>query len=91
VSVAVTELFLAAADRELTGHLWHPSAAPERHIHLSRRRVLFACELDMHAGRLDAWRLPSLPPRHPQRRGREAEVRLVRLPGPESAHTPSSS
>jgi hypothetical protein len=73
--------FLAAADRELRGHLWHPSVGPERHVHVGRRRVLFACELDMHAGRLEAWRLPSLPPGDPRRRGRDGDVWAVRLPG----------
>jgi Replication-relaxation len=75
------DLFLAAADRELSGHLWHPSVGADEHVYVGRRRVLFACEIDMHAGHLDAWRLPSLPPGHPRRRGREAEVRAVRLPG----------
>jgi hypothetical protein len=75
------DLFLAAADRELTGHLWHPSVGPERHIYVGRRRVLFACELDIHSGRPEAWRLPSLPPGDPRRRGPAAEVRAVGLPG----------
>jgi Replication-relaxation len=79
------DFFLAAADRELTGHLWHPGVPPEQHVYVGRGRILFACELDMHAGRLDARRLPSHPPGHPRRRGREAEVRAVRLPGPASA------
>jgi hypothetical protein len=75
------DLFLAAADRELTGHLWHPSVGPERHVYVGRRRVLFACELDIHSGRLEAWRLPSLPPGDPRRRGPADEVRAVGLPG----------
>ena len=75
------DLFLAAADRELSGHLWHPSMGPERHVYVGRRRVLFACELDVHARRLEAWRLPALPPGDPRRRGGNGEVRTVRLPG----------
>jgi hypothetical protein len=75
------DLFLAAADRELSGHLWHPSVGPDRHVHVGRRRVLFASELDMHAGRFEAWRLPTLPPRDLRRRRGDGQVRAVRLPG----------
>jgi hypothetical protein len=75
------DVFMAAADRELSGHFWHPSVGADQHVYLGRRRVLFACEIDMHAGRLEAWRLPSFPPDHPRRGGREAEVHAVRLPG----------
>jgi hypothetical protein len=74
------DLFLAAADRELTGQLWHPMVASDRHVHVGRRRILFACEIDIHAARQEAWRLPALPPGHPRRRGRDADVRAVRLP-----------
>jgi hypothetical protein len=71
--------FLNAADRELTGQLWHPSAAPDDKVYMGRQRVLFACELDMHVARPEAWRLPSVPPGD-ARRGRAAAVRRVRLP-----------
>jgi hypothetical protein len=70
--------FLAAADHELTGHHWHPSAAPERHDYVGRRRLLFALEHDAHVGTLDAWQLPPFPPRHP---ARDPAVRRVRLGG----------
>ena len=71
--------FLNAADRELTGQLWHPSAAPDEMAYMGRQRVLFACELDMHRGCLEAWRVPSAPPG--KRDGSAAGVRGVRLPG----------
>lgn len=54
--------FLTATDRELTGQLWHPSAAPDEMVHMGRQRVLFACDLDMHLGCLEARRVPSVPP-----------------------------
>ncbi len=53
------EAFLATADRELTGHRWHPSAPPERYEYVGRRRILFAVEHDAHSGHAEAWRLPS--------------------------------
>jgi hypothetical protein len=71
--------FLNAADRELTGQLWHPSAAPDEMEYVGRQRVLFACELDVHLGRLEARRVPSLPPDDARRRG-AAAARWVRLP-----------
>ena len=72
------EQFMAAADHELTGHRWHPSVPADRHEYVARGRVLFTVERDVHAGALDAWRLPAFPPEHP---GRTPEVRRVRLPG----------
>ena len=77
--------FLAAADRDLTGHLWHPAVAPSEKQYPGRRRILFACEADVHAGILEALRVPGYPPRHPGRRGALAETRRVRLPGPTAA------
>ena len=74
------DLFLAAADRELSGHLWHPMVGSDRQLHVGRRRILFACEIDIHDARQEAWRLPAFPPGHPRRRGRDAHVRAVRLP-----------
>jgi hypothetical protein len=59
--------FLAAADHELTGHLWHPSADIDHHDYVGRRRLLFALEHDAHTGVLDAWQLPRFPPGHPAR------------------------
>jgi hypothetical protein len=72
------EQFMAAADHELTGHRWHPSVDADRHEYVGRRRVLFALERDMHAGALEAWRLPAFPHGHPSR---IPDVRHVRLPG----------
>jgi hypothetical protein len=71
--------FLNAADRELTGQLWHPSAAPDEMVYIGRQRVIFACEVDMHLGRLEARRVPSVPPG--KRDGGAAVARRVRLPG----------
>lgn len=70
--------FMGVADRELTGHRWHPSLRPEQHEYPGRRRILFVVERDIHAGNLDASRLPAFPPDHP---ARTSEVRRVRLPG----------
>jgi hypothetical protein len=75
--------FLAAADRDLTGHLWHPSAGPSEQHYPGRRRILFACEADAHAGIPEARRVPAYPPAHPSRRGKLAETRRVRLPRPD--------
>jgi hypothetical protein len=68
--------FLAAADRELTGHRWHPIVPPEHHDYVGRRRILFSVECDADAGLLDAWRLPTYPPDHP---ARDSNVRRVAL------------
>jgi hypothetical protein len=76
------EQFMAAADRELNGHYWHPSVEPDRHEYTGRRQILFALERDMHASGYDAWRLPVFPPDHPHR---VPDVRYVRLP----SHRPS--
>jgi hypothetical protein len=70
--------FVTAADQELTGHRWHPSAGLERHEYVGRRRILFALEHDAHKGLLEAWQLPAFPPGHP---ARNAAVRRVRLAG----------
>jgi hypothetical protein len=82
------ELFMAAADHELTGHRWHPSVTADRYEYVGRRRVLFTLERDAHAGDLEAWRLPALPPDHP---GRVAEVRRVPLPGDETHRRPGDA
>ena len=70
------EQFLAAADRELTGHRWHPTVPVDRHEYVGRRRILFAIERDAHAGDLEAWRLPAFPREHP---ARDNNVRRVAL------------
>jgi hypothetical protein len=76
------EKFLAAADRDLTGHLWHPAAEHSEQHYPGRRHILFACETDVHSGAFEARRVPGYPPGHPARRGPLAEARRVRLPGP---------
>lgn len=75
------EQFLAAADRELTGHRWHPTVAAERHDYVGRRRILFAVEHDAHAGVLEAWRLPAFPPEHPLRDNNVRRVALAKSNG----------
>jgi Replication-relaxation len=80
--------FLAAADRDLTGHLWHPAADPSEQHYPGRRRILFASEADVHGGILEARRVPGYPPRHPARHGPLAEARGVRLPGPNRGEQP---
>jgi hypothetical protein len=70
--------FLTAADHELTGHQWHPSADLDEQHFVGRRRLVFALEHDAHAGVLEGWQLPALPPRHPARR---PAVRRIRLGG----------
>ena len=72
--------FLRAADRELTGQHWHPSPAADDTVYVGRQRVLFACELDVHIGRLEGRRVPAVPSHDPRRRG-AADMRGVRLPG----------
>ena len=71
--------FLHAADRELTGHLWHPSDTAE-HDFAGRDHILFATEVDMHRGTNVAWRVPQLPRGHPLRNV-DIAPRGVRLPG----------
>jgi hypothetical protein len=48
---------------------------------VGRERVLFASELDMHLGRLEARRVPGIPPGDARRGGHAADARRVRLPG----------
>jgi hypothetical protein len=73
---AQRDLFLAAADRELVGHRWHPDVEPEQHEYVGRQRILFAAEVDAHDGLLAARRLPAFPPGH---RARQPGVRRVRI------------
>jgi hypothetical protein len=79
------ELFLDAADHEVTGYRWQPNMRPDEHQYVGRRRILFATELDMHAGEIEALRLPPYPPRHPSRSVQSHQVRRVKLPTPRSA------
>ena len=68
---------VAAADRELTGHRWHPSVDPTRYQYVGRERLLFCAEPDAHAGVLEAWRLPAFPPGHQARTGGLRRVRIA--------------
>jgi hypothetical protein len=68
--------FLTAADHELTGHQWHPSADLDEHEYVGRRRLVFALEHDVHTGLLEAWRLPGFPPGHPARDSAVSRIRL---------------
>ena len=52
--------------------------------------MLFATEADAHAGVLQARRVPGYPPRHPARRGVNAEPRGVGLPGPRQSEAPAA-
>ena len=79
------QLFMHAADHELAGHRSYPADPGERH-YLGRQRTLFATELDIHQGVLDAARLPPLPPGHHDRTHANSRVRRVRLPGPPQPH-----
>jgi hypothetical protein len=74
------DTFLRVADRELTGHLWHPSDRPEEHRYQGRDNILFAAEADIHRGETASWRVPAFPPRHPSRPLNES-IRGVHLPG----------
>lgn len=71
------EQFMAVADRELTGHRWHPSVPPDDYEYVGRKHCLFAIEHDAHRGSLVAWRLPAYARDHPER---DANVRKVQLP-----------
>lgn len=75
------QLFMQAADHELSGYRWH-SITPHERDYRGRQRILFAVELDIHQGVLDAARLPVLPPGHPDRTDENSRVHRVRLPGP---------
>lgn len=68
--------FLHAADYELTGH--HDCLDYNRDKFVGRNRILFAVEQDMHAGRLDAWRVPAVPRDHPNRE-KHSHIRSVGL------------
>lgn len=74
------ETFLHVADRELTGRLSHPSDHASDHDYAGRGRILFASEVDMHAGTAVAWRVPHFPRGHPER-GASDGWRGVGLPG----------
>jgi hypothetical protein len=70
--------FINAADRWLTGHIWHPSDRADDHRYVGRDQILFTTELDMHTGEVVAWRVPERPSGH--RRDEAQGPRGVRLP-----------
>jgi len=72
------EQFMSVADRELTGHRWHPSLDRDDYEYVGRRHILFAVEEDAHRGSTDVWRLPAFPVGHPTR---STNVRRAQLPG----------
>ena len=42
------DTFLEVADRELTGHLWHPSGGADGHEYVGRDQIVFTTEREMH-------------------------------------------
>jgi Replication-relaxation len=72
------ELFVKAADSELTGHLWHPGVSPDRYRYIGRRNMMFVRERDAHDGDLRPWRVPEFPREH---LGRVANAGRLVLPG----------
>jgi hypothetical protein len=74
------DLFITAAEHELTGYRWH-ATAPDQHQYLGRQRVLFATEIDIHQGRLEARRLAPNPPAETNSVRSQNEIRRVKLPG----------
>lgn len=72
--------FLDAADRQLTGHRWHPDVSPDRYEYIRRQRILFATEIDAHARRRKALRLPVVPDGADRREDAIHRVRIA--PGP---------
>jgi hypothetical protein len=79
------DLFLDAADRQLNGHRWHPDVSPVRYKYVGRQRMLFATEVDAHAGVLEARRLPPVPWGHGAREGGVRRVRIGGTSSPGSA------
>ena len=75
------DLFITAADHELTGYRWD-ATAPDQHQYLGRQRVLFATEIDIHQGRLEARRLAPNPLAEADNSRPDTEIRGVKLPGP---------
>ena len=71
------DLFLDAADRQLVGHRWHPDVSPERYEYVGRQRILFATEIDVHAGALEGRRVPRFPSGHTARRDGARGVRIA--------------
>jgi len=76
--------FLEAADRQLTGHLWHPSAEPAEYRYAGRDRIVFTSEGDIHEGQRTVHLVAPYPPGHPGRHTGHS-YRVVQLPGPLTA------
>jgi hypothetical protein len=72
---------MTAADHELAGYRRHPTA-PDQRQYLGRQRVLFATEIDIHQGRLEARRLAPNPLAEADNSRPDTEIRGVKLPGP---------
>lgn len=83
--------FIAAADRELTGHRRPPDIGPERHGHVGRKRILFASEVDAHDARLEARRLPAFPNGHPSRVHDTRRVYIAPIRTSQATTTPGSA
>ncbi len=75
------DLFLDAADRELTGHRSHAAAMTTPEDFVGRRQLVFAEEAAMHRAEGIAYRVPAYPPGHPRRVDENAELRRANLPG----------
>ena len=69
------ELFLEAADGELTGYQVR-AYKPSQDDYIGRRKIAFAVEADMHQGDPTAYRVPNYPPGHHQRDNVYDETRL---------------
>lgn len=79
------DLFLRAADNQLSGHRWHPDAPPEQYEYVARQRILFATEIDAHAHEMEARRVPAFPREHPSRQAGARRVRIS-IPNTDVAH-----
>lgn len=71
------DLFLHAADTQLSGYRWHPDAPPDQYDYVGRQRILFATEVDAHAQAMEARRVASFPREHPSRQGGARRVRIA--------------
>jgi hypothetical protein len=80
-------LFLDAADRQLTGHRWHPDVSPERYEYIGRQRVFIATEVGAHARVLEARRVPAFPIGH---ESRNDGIRRVRIAVPDGTSARAS-
>jgi hypothetical protein len=82
--------FLQTADRELSGHLWHPSDPVDEQVYDGRDHMLFATEVEMHSAIAQAWRVAKFPPHH-RYRAVEATHRGVALPARRQGKSPFRS